>query len=108
MRLSNQVIQEDPSLARLNEAKTKPHDPRLNNIKEKIKRHMLTKDYDLEVIFKYLDKDKSKGVDLKELTNGLDFLNAEECRILFEAIDKDRSGEITYNEVVTECSKINC
>ena len=27
---------------------------------------------------------------------------------MFYAIDKDRSGEISYNELITECSKINC
>ena len=73
-----------------------------------MKEYMLQKDYSLDVIFRYLDKDNSKGVSLPELQKGIDFLSNEECKVLFEAIDKDRSGEITLNEIVTECSKINC
>jgi hypothetical protein len=45
---------------------------------------MLSKDYSLEVIFKFLDKDKSDGINIVELTKGLNnVLNDEECRILF-------------------------
>ena len=45
---------------------------------------MLSKDYSLEVIFKFLDKDKSNGINIVELTKGLkDVLNEVECRILF-------------------------
>lgn len=70
---------------------------------------MLTKDYSLEVIFKFLDKDKSDGINIVELTKGLkELLNEEECRLLFLAVDKDQSGEISYNEIITECARINC
>lgn len=83
--------------------------PRLKHIKAKIQEHMLSKDYSLEVIFKFLDKDKSDGISIVELTRGLkDVLNEEECRILFAAVDKDHSGEISYNEIITECARINC
>lgn len=45
---------------------------------------MLKHDYSLEVIFKFLDKDKSDGINIAELTRGLkEVLNEEECRILF-------------------------
>jgi hypothetical protein len=32
---------------------------------------MLKKDYSLEVIFRFLDKDKSNGINIIELTKGL-------------------------------------
>jgi Ca2+-binding EF-hand superfamily protein len=66
-------------------------------------------DYSLEVMFKFLDKDKSDGINIVELTKGLkDLLSEQECRILFVAVDKDHSGEISYVELINECSKINC
>ena len=66
-------------------------------------------DYSLEDKFKFIDKDKSNGVSIQELTKGFDkVLNEEECRVLFLAVDKDESGEISYDELVSECSKINC
>jgi hypothetical protein len=54
---------------------------------------LLTHDYSLEDKFKFIDKDKSDGVSIQELTKGFDkILSAEECRILFLAVDKDESG----------------
>ena len=83
--------------------------PQLTSIKGKIQEHIMKHDYSLEVIFKFLDKDKSNDVSIEELTRGLkELLTAEECRILFLAVDKDHSGGISYDEIITECSKINC
>ena len=51
-------------------------DPELNKIKQLIQEHLLKNDYSLEVVFKFLDKDKSDGITIEELTKGLkDVLN---------------------------------
>ena len=60
---------------------------------------------DLETVFAYLDKDKSKGISLSELSQGLKKagLSPEECKILFIAADKDKSNQVTYSELINEC-----
>jgi len=64
---------------------------------------------DLGTVFKYLDKDKSDGIDIHELSKGLDkILNPDECRTLFMAADKDNSNEVSYDELINECQKIHC
>lgn len=35
-------------------------------------------------------------------------LTDEDIRILFIAVDKDQSNEISYDELITECNKIHC
>lgn len=83
--------------------------PRLTMIKQKLQQHLIKSDLSLEQLFRYLDKDKSKGITIQELTRGLNsILTDEEVRILFIAVDKDQSNEITYEELITECAKIHC
>lgn len=51
-----------------------------------------------------MDKDKSKGISIGELTKGLSkVLSSDECRVLFDAADKDKSNEVTYEELIGEC-----
>lgn len=70
---------------------------------------MMKHDYSIEVIFKFLDKNNSDGVSIQELTAGLKpILTEEESRVFFDAVDADKSGELSYNEIINECSKINC
>lgn len=73
-------------------------------IKKKIFDFMKTKKMDLNTIFELLDKDKSKGITIGEFSKGLDkIITAEECRILFELVDADKSGEVSYDELINEC-----
>jgi hypothetical protein len=60
---------------------------KLTEIKKKLFEYMKKYQMDLDTIFSYLDKDKSRGITIVELTAGLSgtkkILTDEECRILF-------------------------
>jgi Ca2+-binding EF-hand superfamily protein len=66
-------------------------------------------DLSVEEFFRFLDKDKSAGISIQELTKGTkDIFNEEEARIFFLAVDNDNSGEISFIEIISTCSRINC
>lgn len=78
-------------------------------MKEKLQKHLTKNDLSLHALFSFLDKDKSKGINIAELTRGMkDILTDDECLVMFMVIDKDNSNEITPDELITECSKIHC
>lgn len=83
--------------------------PKLNLIKEKLSNHLRKSDLSVEEFFRFLDKNKSAGINIEELSRGTkDLFTEEEARIFFLEVDKDKSGEISYSEIISECSRINC
>ena len=63
----------------------------------------------LEQLFAFIDKDKSKQLSMKELTLGLkSVLTDEEIVLLFQAVDRDQSNEISYDELMGACGRIHC
>jgi Ca2+-binding EF-hand superfamily protein len=73
--------------------------------------HLTKNDYSLDTFFKILDKNENKELDYEELETGLfgrvDGLSKSDVRILFDAVDFDRSRQITIDELREELSTIN-
>lgn len=85
-------------------------DPEVVRVKAKIKEHLEANDLSLGMLFAYMDKDSSGGMTLQEMQErGLGkILAPDELRLIFNTVDRDRSGEISQEELITELSLINC
>lgn len=69
---------------------------------------MMKHDLSIEVLFKFMDKDGSDDITIEELTrNSTAILNDNDCRILFDAVDADKSGKLSYAEIINELAKLN-
>ena len=59
----------------------------------------------LSQIFKKIDMNKNRQIDLEELSNGLNFfgisLNDKQCEALLKHFDKDGSGGINFDEFIS-------
>ena len=56
-----------------------------------------------------MDKDRNDKIDPEEFVSGLkDYMSRAEATELFQAIDHDRSGNLTRDEIKVELAQINC
>ena len=76
-----------------------------------MRQYLETKDLSLSLVFEMLDSDSNKMIDFTEFKKNLGIIGVDltdyEARILFDSIDKDRSGSIIYREFATEFVEIN-
>ncbi|CDW86689.1 protein fantom [Stylonychia lemnae] len=110
MRISMDKVPDGRApLLQLQQHQSRTHNPRINYIKEKIQKNLVSQGLDLHTLFKFLDKDKSKTLTIGELTMGMkNYLDDKEALELFMAIDKDNSNSISIDEIINECSMIHC
>lgn len=86
-------------------------DPKLKELKMKLKNFLTTQDITLKSLFKLIDTDSSQSLSLSEFLSkmrGMKVnLDDDELRYLFKILDKTSSGNITYHQFVTEFPEIN-
>lgn len=102
MAIANQKpAAQNQSTAMYQDFMNRGNDARLLKIKQKLHQHLSTNKLSILDLFKFLDKDKSKGLTIQELTKGMGtILTEDEVRYLFLAVDVDKSGEITQEELI--------
>ena len=77
-------------------------DQLVRDIKETLSKRNSLSIRGLACVFKQIDGDKNRNLDLSELENGLRLiginLNEEQCAALLKHFDKDGNGTINFNE----------
>lgn len=89
------------------DASSLQRDPRLKaeleDIKKKIYAYMKSKKWDLETLFRVIDKDNSKGISASELVEGTsEYLTQQEATTLFRAIDVRGGNDIHISALKAE------
>jgi hypothetical protein len=89
----------------------KHHNLSLKQIKASIQSYVLSQDISLNTLFKVLDTDSDKRLELNEFKNKLGALGLKlddaDQTLLFNSLDKNKNGSITYQEFCQEFSGLS-